>query len=1119
MSEERRDLTANFTGNASGFARAANKTVQHLRELNKEMAQVKNSIKETNAQIREHEKKLERMRRETNNGANATEQQRREMQQLEDAISQCNADLGTYRTTQQRLQSEIRSTNRQLDEQRDSAQTVSQAFSSMGDVLRANLLSGAIMNGLQELLYLLKSAAGYAYNVGSSFEAAMSQVGAISGAAGSELAALTEKAKEMGASTKFTASQAAEALNYMAMAGWKTEDMLSGIDGVINLAAASGEDLGTTSDIVTDALTAFGLSAKDSAHFADVLAAASSNSNTNVAMMGETFKYCAPIAGALGYSIEDTAVAIGIMANSGIKASQAGTALRTIMTNLSSDVKIAGENIGEVTIATTNADGSMREFADIIADLRTAFAGLTESEKTATAESLAGKYAMSGFLALMNSGEQDVAKLTAAIENCEGATSSMADAMQNNLKGSVTIAQSALEGFGISLYEKFSGGLKEAVEIITEGIGELDRSVQGGVLDNSIDRLSDSFVELANEVVRLGTEAIPDFIGGIADVISFVVEFRDEIGAVVEAFVTFKGAMAVGNIIKGFKENLSGLIANFRNVREATENATAAQNANNAAAAANPYLLVATALATLAGAYSLVMASMDDCTERMREMQQESDELTASAEEYAATADDLQTIADKYEEITKSEKNAVDKKIELRDIQQDLIDQYGQQAAGIDLVNGKYDEQIAKLDELIGKYDGFAQADAKQALNFAQNAEKETLAVRVGWYSNPFDDQSYSDTADALNALWTLDLPTFKTRNVNHLDEYLYFEGSYADRARDLKAYYDYLVETGMENSDLARTILSYANEMNTAAIDLESKQAWHDSLTGTASASAPVYDPTAHYRDTDLAYKAEAEALKARTEAQKAAEAEAAALDEEQRMEQYKAEKQLADDMYSVREIGDKEYYAELERLRDTYLKRNSHEWYTATSELIRLAESIGDAAEKTADRIADSLDGIKQTYQELMAAIDAELEKREREKQDEELQSKIDAVSARLAYENIDEYSRIALEKELSDLREQREDIDFERNITDGKAQIQAAYAASQELISLPSVNIDPYAWQDTVNAAFAQIAEGYMPSASAKDKKEAAVIYNTITINAESKTPAQIYAEIEPYLGGGL
>ena len=272
----------------------------------------------------------------------------------------------------------------------------------------------------------------------------MANVAAISGATGDDLQALRDKAREMGEKTKFSASEAADAMSYMAMAGWKTGDMLSGIEGIMQLAAASGEDLATTSDIVTDALTAFGLTAEDSAHFADILAAASSNANTNVSMMGETFKYCAPVAGALGYSAEDVAEAIGLMGNAGIKSTQAGTALRTMMTKLQGELKLSGEALGEVTIQTANADGSMRELSDILADCRTAFSKMSESEAAAAAETLVGKNAMSGFLALMNSAPGDIDKLRNAIENCDGSAEDMAAIMQDNLNGQLTILKSQL---------------------------------------------------------------------------------------------------------------------------------------------------------------------------------------------------------------------------------------------------------------------------------------------------------------------------------------------------------------------------------------------------------------------------------------------------------------------------------------------------------------------------------------------------------------------------------------------------------------------------------------------------------------------------------------------------
>lgn len=300
----------------------------------------------------------------------------------------------------------------------------------------------------------------------SSFEAGMSEVAAISGATGEDLQKLSDKAKEMGAVTKFSATDSAEALKYMAMAGWDTQKMLDGLPGVMNLAAASGENLGTVSDIVTDALTAFGMKAEEAGHFADVLAKASSKSNTNVSMMGETFKYVAPVAGALGYSCEDTAIAVGLMANSGIKASQAGTSLRQILLGLQGTVELSGDSFGKWVIETQNADGSMRDLHEILGDLREAFANMTEAEKAANAESIAGKVGMSGLLAIVNATEEDYAKLTEEIYNADGAAQQMADTMNDNLSGQLTILGSTIEGIAL----QFGDIMLPAIKSIVQGL-------------------------------------------------------------------------------------------------------------------------------------------------------------------------------------------------------------------------------------------------------------------------------------------------------------------------------------------------------------------------------------------------------------------------------------------------------------------------------------------------------------------------------------------------------------------------------------------------------------------------------------------------------------------------
>ena len=418
--------------------------------------------------------------------AQAVSETKEKLETLKTAAEQANSALANGEISQSQydaLQREIVETEQELkrlEEQANQSATAMQKIAATGEQLKN--VGGNIESTGKKLLPVTATvtALGTAsVKTAADFEAAMSKVAAVSGASASEMEALTAKAREMGSKTKFSASEAAEAMNYMAMAGWKTEDMLSGIEGVMNLAAASGEDLATTSDIVTDALTAFGLTAQDSGHFADVLAAASSNANTNVSMMGETFKYCAPIAGSLGFSVEDTAEAIGLMANAGIKSTQAGTSLRTIMTNLSGEVKICGDSIGEVTIATSNADGSMRDLSDILADCRIAFAGLSESEKAAAAESLVGKNAMSGFLALMNTGEGDINKLSGAIDNCDGAAQNMADTMNDNLEGQLTILKSALEELAISFGQLLIPALREVVQWLQGFIGFLNSLPEG----------------------------------------------------------------------------------------------------------------------------------------------------------------------------------------------------------------------------------------------------------------------------------------------------------------------------------------------------------------------------------------------------------------------------------------------------------------------------------------------------------------------------------------------------------------------------------------------------------------------------------------------------------------
>lgn len=385
----------------------------------------------------------------------------------------------------------------------------------------------------------------YAAKVGGDFEAQMSKVSAISGATGNDLLALEDRAKQLGIDTKFSATEAGQAFEYMAMAGWKTEQMLDGVAGIMDLAAASGEDLASVSDIVTDAMTAFGLSANQSTHFADVLAKASSNANTNVSLMGETFQYVAPVAGAMGFSVEDTATAIGLMANAGIKGSQAGTALRAMLSRLANPTDEVEAAMTKLGLSITNSDGSMRELDEIMADLRNGFDGLTEAEQTQIASQLAGQEAMSGLLAIVNTSEAEYNKLADAVNNADGAAKNMAATMSNNLQGQLTLLKSSAEGFGLALYDKIKVPLTEMASWAVDSLNQLTTAFN----ENGVSGMIEAAGEIVGSAIGEFTNALPQFVNTAVEIVkSLVTGIKDNLPQIAEGAVTTVETLADGII-------------------------------------------------------------------------------------------------------------------------------------------------------------------------------------------------------------------------------------------------------------------------------------------------------------------------------------------------------------------------------------------------------------------------------------------------------------------------------------------------------------------------------------------------------------------------------------------
>lgn len=562
-----------FIAETSEFNEMIKRSNQAMSELGSEMklsqAQFKNNASAVDAladkkrilqeQLLTSAEKVEALRKKLEKakeiyGENSTEVSKLKTQlnkaetqyvQLEDAVDECSSELDDQEKDADKAREALDDLTASVDKGND-------GFTVMKGVI-ANLVT----DGLKKLVDGLKEAAKYSLQVGMDFEAGMSQVQATSGASAEEMVQLEAKAKKMGATTKFSASEAAEAFNYMAMAGWKTGDMLDGIEGILMLAASANADLGETSDIVTDALTAMGYAAKDAGQLADVMAAAASNSNTNVGLMGYTFKYAAPIVGALGYNMEDLAIATGLMANAGVKGEMAGTQLRAGMLRLTKPTKEMSTAMDKYGISITNSDGSMKSLMEVMQMYRSKLGGLTEAEQAQTAAILFGTEAASGWLSIINASDEDFDKLTEAIYNSEGAAKEMSEVMINNLQGDLTIMKSALEGVGIAAYQGFSNPLRQAVQSVSAELSSYD-------VAKLINGVSYEIGQLASRVAS----ALPGIMSTVVGVIQKIVDNIDAIVAGVKAFIVtwaiIKGlsiAISIGGVISKVVTLVSGLIA------------------------------------------------------------------------------------------------------------------------------------------------------------------------------------------------------------------------------------------------------------------------------------------------------------------------------------------------------------------------------------------------------------------------------------------------------------------------------------------------------------------------------------------------------------------------------
>lgn len=1201
-----RDLTARFSASTAGFTTGTNALKQKLTELNTSMEQTRQAVKQANSEIKQYEKELTQLRKETNNGNTATTEQKNRMQELRDRIAQTTSSLGTLRTTEQNLRGQIRSTNAEiesqkkgmgaikqlniiteLDKQRDAQQKLreqihdtteeldkgTKSASTFGDVLKANLCSSAVQTALRDLTNSLKNAAEYCYNVGSSFEAGMSGVKAIAGASEEEFQKLTDKAKSLGASTKFTATEVSQAMNYMAMAGWNAEQMLSGIDGVISLAAASGGDLAQVSDIVTDAITAFGLKAEDVGHFSDVLAAAAANANTNVSMMGETFQYCAPIAGALGFSVEDVAEAIGLMANSGVKSSMAGTALRTLFTKLSDEVKITGKNLGEVTIQTSSADGSMRSLTDILNDMRGAFSQLSQSEKSTAAESIAGKYAMTGLLALMNSGADDVDKLRGAIEECDGASADMAQTMQDNTAGAVTIMQSSLEGLGIAVYEKFGDKLKTQIGSFTDIVDDLKNRIDGGELDEVFEHLANSFGDAANGMMDFAADALPVFIEGLAKFIDLLVQGAPVISGFISGLIQFKAAIGIGNII-------SGVVKTIKQFKSATEAAAAAQQLMNAVAAANPYVAIASAIIGVIGGLITYAATAESAGEKMtsaaRNMREEAEKLNQEARNSADAAKGIEEFKKEYGELKEAEQQGKDVRSDLESLQQRLNSAYETEGRQLDLVNGLYSEQLGLLKQISEEKRELSENQIKDEYKTSKEAMQQGYAIEL-WNQVGFDKGTRNAQSLNIRSMF-LNTGIAEYKDDFWGNQWIEFgaDTTYQQRYDAITQVISELeTEYGLENieQDIYHDLVAAQSEMKEAADAWSQIQKDYNSvLNGTWWGDDDSVDSSEMSGISSVAIEEERKG-KARLTAYN------------QQREKLRNETGIDwSDIDSIKsyykylldteQIKEDEYYNQLEKYGNELLKDSDPaKWRTLMAEIYKgrnqssgsgstkdpneeaydsekkylkwrldmgyvteeeYYQNLAQLRDKYLDESSDRwrsatleihkyqekqsksrLDTLKSDYDDAISAIDDRIKQHERDREDQDTDKKIADIEKQLQYDRLDDYSRQQLENKKQELLDEKEETQWQRNQEDLKDELSTVYTMAQEAYEKGTADLNDAL--RTASAVFSAIGTGAQQTASTVST----VNNNNISMvmNAVNQTADQIASAVMKKLSSAI
>lgn len=666
---------------------------------------------------------------------------------------------------------------REVKDAGDNAKAAGDGVKSLGEELRTGAIRRVgemATEGVKKLADAAVEAAKKVVEVGSDFEASMSKVEALSGAPADEMDKLSKKAQELGASTRFSAKEVADGFSYMALAGWDTSEMLSGIDGILDLAAASEMDLAEASDIVTDNLSAFGLEAKDSKKLADELAFAQANSNTTTKQLAEAFGNCAANMNAAGQDVETTTSFLEAFANQGIKGSEAGTKLSAIMRDIAAKMQDGKIQIGDTAVAVTDANGNFRDLTDILADVESATNGMGDAERASALQTTFTSRSVGGLNMILAEGMDTIAGYEEALRKSDGTAVNTANTMQNNLKGAVTELNSAAEGLGIALYNQVSGPLTSAVDLATSAISGITKAItpEKTELETFIEDIERGNAQVQGllDSAEKDMQAAESKVGELEAYKDTILELQDVLnnGGELDTFQLYQ----MQNAVNAVKDDVPGIAENFDAVTGKIDlSTTAIENMFKAAeqgAMSMAYQKAMeqelTAVAEARINQAKATAAVREATEKLNEAERKNEETLNENGGYGKyynevleykealgdankALDEATKVSKEAEESYKNLKSAAD---DLADEQGELADEMNGNATATEGARNEHIELKKAQQETAASARGAASALSEEADSAEDAAEEVKNAAKAQYDSAKEVQKAHEDAAQAI---------------------------------------------------------------------------------------------------------------------------------------------------------------------------------------------------------------------------------------------------------------------------------------------------------------------------------------------------------------------------------